>query len=337
MKLNNNISLKNYNSFGIDVKSHYFASIQTENDIDDLLEWRQTSHLPLLILGSGSNVLLKNDYQGLTAVIETKGIKVIREDEHYTYIQAAAGENWHQLVQWTIDNGYAGLENLSLIPGTAGAAPMQNIGAYGVELADRLHELSAVELSTGKKITFSNEQCQFDYRDSYFKSTAFGEYLISSITLKLAKKPIWKIEYAGIKEVLEGKEINPRNISNCIIALRQGKLPDPANIGNAGSFFKNPLMNTANWQALKQQHPTLPGYPQTDGTIKSSAAWLIDQCGWKGKTKGNAGIYEKHALVLINHGGASGEEMWSLAEDIIDSVNKKFGIELEVEPRLIQC
>jgi UDP-N-acetylmuramate dehydrogenase len=335
MNIKNNHSLKNDNSFGIDAKSRYFCQIENNQQINALLEWHQKTDDPLLLLGGGSNILFKNDYQGMTALIATKGIEIVDEDDQYTYIKVAAGENWHQFVRWTVKKGYTGLENLSLIPGTVGAAPMQNIGAYGVELADRLYQLHAIELSTGKVKIFSQQDCLFNYRDSFFKSVAFGEYLIQSITLKFPKKPQWKIEYAGIKESLKGLEINAENISNRIIALRQSKLPDPLIIGNAGSFFKNPLLSDKKHQELQQQHPALPHYPQSNGLIKTSAAWLIDQCGWKGKRLGNVGVYEKHALVLVNHGGASGKEIWGLANDIIQSVNDKFGIELEAEPRLI--
>ncbi len=335
MKIKNNYSLKKYNSFGIDVNSQYFTVIKNDNDIDDLLVWRQQSKQPLLLVGGGSNILFKNNFLGLTAIIETKGIELIKEDGEYYYVKAASGENWHQFVRWTVENGYAGLENLSLIPGTVGAAPMQNIGAYGVELADCLYDLEAIELNTGRAKIFTQEECQFGYRDSYFKSVAFDKYLIKNITVKLSKKPQWNINYSGIKESLEGQALTALNISNSIISLRQSKLPDPNIIGNAGSFFKNPILKEQQWQELKQKHPTLSGYPQKDGSIKTSAAWLIDQCGWKGKRQGDAGIYEKHALVLVNHNKATGEEIWALAEDIIASVNNKFGIKLEAEPRII--
>lgn len=337
MNIQKNHSLKKYNSFSVEAKSCYFCQIASNDHIDALLEWRQQSRLPLLLLGGGSNILFINDYQGMTAVIKTKGIVIVNEDSNYTYIKASAGENWHQFVRWTVENGYAGLENLSLIPGTVGAAPMQNIGAYGVELADVLYELEAVELSTGKRKIFSQQECLFHYRDSFFKANAFGQYLIQSITIKSPKKPQWKIEYSGVKESLEAQIINAETISNSIIALRQSKLPDPVVIGNAGSFFKNPLLSQSKWQALKELHPDLSGYPQADELMKTSAAWLIDQCGWKGKRKGNAGVYKKHALVLVNHGDASGEEIWKIANDIINSVNDKFGIKLEVEPRVINC
>lgn len=335
MKIKNNHSLKKYNSFGIDINSRYFAMIKNDADIDELLAWRKQSDQELLLVGGGSNMLFKNDFQGLTAIIETKGIEIVREDNEYTYVKATAGEIWHQFVRWTVESGYAGLENLSLIPGTVGAAPMQNIGAYGVELADCFDELEAVELATGNIKTFNKQACQFDYRDSYFKSTAFGEYLIKNITVKLSKNPQWKINYAGLKNSLAGQELNALNISDAVIALRQSKLPDPAIIGNAGSFFKNPIISQAQWENIKQSHPTLSGYLQKNGDIKISAAWLIDQCGWKGKQQGDAGVYKKHALVLVNYGDASGEDVWSLAENIITSVNKRFGIRLEAEPRLI--
>ena len=336
MQIKNNHSLEKYNSFGIKANSRYFCTIEKNADIDVLLEGYQQVEHPLLLLGGGSNLLFINDYKGITAVIETKGITIVDEDNDYTYIKAAAGENWHQFVRWTVENGYTGLENLSLIPGTVGAAPMQNIGAYGVELADCLHQLEAVELQTGKTKIFTQQECLFQYRDSFFKSTAMGKYLIQSITIKSPKKPQWKIDYAGLKERLLGQAINALTISNSVIALRQTKLPDPILLGNAGSFFKNPLLNSKQWQTLKQQYPALSGYPQANGSMKTSAAWLIDQCGWKGKRQGDAGVYEKHALVLVNHGNATGEDIWQLASDIITSVNDQFGIKLEAEPRVIR-
>lgn len=335
MKIQNNHSLKKYNSFAVEAKSRYFCQIESNDQIDALLEWQQQFDLPLLLLGGGSNILFLNDYQGMTAIINTKGITIVGEDSDYTYIRANAGENWHQFVRWTVERSYAGLENLSLIPGTVGAAPMQNIGAYGVELADILYELEAIELATGQCKTFAQQECLFNYRDSLFKSSAFGQYLIQSITIKSPKKPQWNINYAGVKGSLEGKTINAETISNSIIGLRQSKLPDPALIGNAGSFFKNPLLRKSKWQALKQLYPDLSGYPQADGSIKTSAAWLIDQCGWKGKRQGDAGVYKKHALVLVNYGSASGKDIGRIASDIVKSVSDKFGIVLEAEPRMI--
>jgi UDP-N-acetylmuramate dehydrogenase len=335
MKIKNNHSLEKYNSFGIKANSRYFCKIEKNVHIDTLLEWYQQVEHPLLLLGGGSNLLFINDYKGISAVIANKGITIVDEDNDYTYIKAAAGENWHQFVRWTVENDYAGLENLSFIPGTVGAAPMQNIGAYGVELADCLHQLEAVELQTGKTKIFTQQECLFQYRDSFFKSTAMGKYLIQSITIKSPKKPQWKIDYAGLKERLLGQAISALTISNSVIALRQTKLPDPILLGNAGSFFKNPLLNTKQWQTLKQQYPSLSGYPQADGSMKTSAAWLIEQCGWKGKRQGDAGVYEKHALVLVNHGNATGKEIWQLASDIITSVNDQFGVKLEAEPRII--
>jgi UDP-N-acetylmuramate dehydrogenase len=335
MKIKNNHSLEKYNSFGIKANSRYFCKIEKNAHIDALLEGCQQVEHPLLLLGGGSNLLFINNYKGITAVIANKGITIVDEDDDYTYIKVAAGENWHQFVRWTVENGYAGLENLSFIPGTVGAAPMQNIGAYGVELADSLYQLKAIELQTGNAKIFTQQECVFQYRDSFFKSTAMGKYLIQSITIKSPKKPQWKIDYAGLKQRLAGQAINALTISNSVMALRQTKLPDPILLGNAGSFFKNPLLNTKQWQTLKQQYPALSGYPQADGSMKTSAAWLIEQCGWKGKRQGDAGVYEKHALVLVNHGNATGKEIWQLASDIITSVNDQFGVKLEAEPRII--
>lgn len=335
MNIKNNYSLKNYNSFGVEAYSRYFSYIGSNDEIKALLEWHNQSELPLLLLGGGSNVLFKQDYQGMTAVIATKGIEVIDEDQYYTYVKVAAGENWHQLVRWSVNNGYGGIENLSLIPGTVGAAPIQNIGAYGVELADCFHELEAIDIASGTVSLFDQKACQFGYRDSYFKSSAFGDFLIQSVTLKFAKQPHWIMDYAGVKACLSGQSITSKRISDCIIQLRQSKLPDPLAIGNAGSFFKNPILSSNEWHQLKRQHPKVSAYPQAGGAIKVSAAWLIDHCGWKGKRFGDAGVYEKHALVLVNHGKATGESLWTLATQIIESVEGQFSITLEAEPRLI--
>jgi len=330
-----NVSLKPYNTFGVASAARYFTEIDNMDDVAELVAWRNQHELPCLIVGGGSNLLFKNDYEGLVAHIHLKGISVVDTDADASYIRACAGENWHGLVRWTIDQGFAGLENLSLIPGTVGAAPIQNIGAYGVELVDIVHSVEAVELATGNHCEFDVNACQFAYRDSYFKSAALGRYLITAVTFRLPHQPEWKITYAGVKHILEGKELSSRLISDTIIGIRQSKLPDPVVIGNAGSFFKNPVMAEADWLSLKQQHAELPGYPQANGWVKTSAAWLIDQCGWKGRKLGKAGVYDKHALVLVNHGGATGAELWDVAEAVIQSVHENFAITLEPEPRVI--
>ena len=336
MEIQQNASLKDLNTFGVNARADYLTEIHNLDDIEALLEWKGQHDLPFLLLGGGSNLLFKNDYKGLVARVCLEGKDIAEEDDNKVYVSAAGGENWHEFVRWTVENGYAGLENLSLIPGTVGAAPIQNIGAYGVELADHFHSLQAVNLETSEVLEFDLEHCQFAYRDSFFKSHTLDKLLITSVTFALPKKPEWKIDYAGVREALEGKQPTALLISDAIIALRQSKLPDPADIGNAGSFFKNPLLAIDKWEKLKEKYPEIPGYKQTDGQIKTSAAWLIDQCGWKGYRKGDAGVSEKHALVLVNYGKASGAELWHTAQDIIHSVEDKFGIELEPEPRVIE-
>ena len=239
-------------------------------------------------------------------------------------------------MRWTISKGYAGLENLSLIPGTVGAAPIQNIGAYGVELADHFHSLQAVNLENGDVLEFDKERCKFAYRDSFFKGYGLDRLLITSVTFALPKKPQWRIDYAGIRDVLEGKDLNSELISNAVIQLRQNKLPDPEVIGNAGSFFKNPIISREKWESIKASYPELPGYKQADGLMKTSAAWLIETCGLKAYRDGDAGVSEKHALVLVNHGKAEGRDLWEVAQKIIRSVQDKFEIVLEPEPRVLR-
>ena len=338
MQIYDNHSLQSFNSFGVTAKARFFARLKSSADIEALIEWRnEHPETPCLLIGGGSNLLIRNDFNGLVVAVCLEGLELLEEDDKAFYIQAAGGENWHAFVRWTIDRGYAGLENLSLIPGTVGAAPMQNIGAYGVELGDHLYSLNATDLSTGKKHTFRNEDCQFAYRDSFFKRQQPDRWLIESVTFRLPKKPKWITAYAGVEAALAGQAPSARLISDLVIALRQSKLPDPAVIGNAGSFFKNPIIHAKEWNQLKEQFPGIPGYPQQGESelIKTSAGWLIDQCQWKAFREGDAGIYEKHALVLVNHGEASGSELWSLAQRVIESVREKFQITLEAEPRII--
>ena len=338
MQIYDNHSLQSLNSFGVEISANCFTSLMCSADIESLLKWRADNpSVPCLLIGGGSNLLFRDNFPGLAVAVRLMGKQLVKEDENHWYIEAAAGENWHDFVRWTIDQGYAGLENLSLIPGTVGAAPMQNIGAYGVELTDRLHCLTAIDLLTGETREFTNTDCQFGYRDSFFKRQQADRWLISAVVFRLAKQPVWVTEYAGVDKALAGQAPSAKFISDVIIALRQSKLPDPALLGNAGSFFKNPILSHSDYRELKARFADIPGYPQRDGSdqTKTSAAWLIDQCGWKAHRVGDAGIYEKHALVLVNHGSASGQELWGLAEQIIQSVQDKFGIVLEAEPRVI--
>ena len=359
MEIIENESLKSLNTFGVNASAKYYTEIHNRDDIAALLDWRAANiesaesaegvdkkGLPNLLLGGGSNLLFKEDYQGLIAKVCLVGKDIADEDEKNVYVSVAGGENWHDFVRWTVESKYAGLENLSLIPGTVGAAPIQNIGAYGVELADHFHSLQAVDLETGEALEYQKSACNFGYRESIFKAQMLDKLLITSVTFKLVKEdknPEWKIDYAGVREVLEGKEPTAKLISNAVIALRHSKLPDPAVIGNAGSFFKNPVLSHKEWEALKADNPNIPGYSlpkpaegsQPEEKIKTSAAWLIDQCGWKGYCKGDAGVSDKHALVLVNYGEASGAELWAVAQDIMTSVEDKFGVSLEAEPRVL--
>lgn len=334
MKVRENQSLHDLNTFGVAAKTRYFTSLNGLDDLPQYAEWLSANDVSSLVLGGGSNLLFRNDFPGIVAKVDLTGKSLIDGDDEAYYVQAAGGENWHQFVRWTIEQGYAGLENLSLIPGTVGAAPIQNIGAYGVELVDVFEFLQAFDVKTGEVREFSKEECQFAYRDSFFKSQAYGRYIILAVTFRLPKRPEWKLNYAGVKDQLVD-EPTARAISDCIIAIRQSKLPDPAVIGNAGSFFKNPILDKGIWGALKADHESLPGWEQPNDQVKTSAAWLIDQAGWKAYREGDAGIYENHALVLVNHAHATGYDLWAVAQQVINSVNDKFGIELEPEPRVL--
>ena len=287
-----------------------------------------------LILGGGSNVLPIGDIKRNVLRVELKGVEIEEENGRDPLIHVGAGENWHQLVLWALDRNLGGIENLSLIPGTIGAAPMQNIGAYGVELESVFHSLDAVRIGSGEMVRFKKEACKFGYRDSIFKHEVNGQYVITGVTLRLTREHHINTSYGAVQETLSKNGIvNPtiRDVSNAVIHIRQSKLPDPAEIGNAGSFFKNPIIPLAHFETLKVKFPNLPGYPAGKEVIKIPAGWLIEQAGWKGKHIGNAGSYEKQALVLVNLGGATGEEIWNMATEIIKSVEEKFQIKLNPE------
>ncbi len=295
----------------------------------------ELTQLPKLVLGGGSNILLTQDFPGLVLHMCMKGIAIVGEDADATYVQAAAGESWHQLVRWTLAHGLGGLENLSLIPGSVGAAPIQNIGAYGAEIKDCLHAVTVLDLATGAISTLSNPECEFGYRDSIFKHRLREGAVILDVTLALPKRWQPNLQYAELaREVLQRNVILPAavDISDAVIAIRSRKLPDPAVIGNAGSFFKNPVVSAAQRNLLLESHPQLVSYVQADGSYKLAAGWLIEQCGWKGKNLGAAGVYPKQALVLVNLGGASGQEIVALARAIQADVGQRFGVQLEPEP-----
>jgi UDP-N-acetylmuramate dehydrogenase len=333
-----NHSVSAYTTFGIEAKAVYFTIVRSYEDLLELIQDQALNKLPWLILGGGSNILFTQDFNGLVIKNEIRGISVIEEAPHNVLLKSYSGEVWHDVVMHAIRNGWGGIENLSLIPGTIGAAPMQNIGAYGAELEQVFLELEAVDLKTGEIKIFGKEECRFGYRESIFKHEAKGEYFILSVTLELSRHAELNITYGHIKKVLEDRGIeNPSisDVSDAVIYIRRSKLPDPAIIGNAGSFFKNPEIETDQYDKLKEKHPEMPGYPVESGKTKVPAGWLIEQCGWKGKRVGNTGSHKDQALVLVNYGGAEGSEVIALAHEIQASVKERFGIDIYPEVNII--
>lgn len=335
LPIQQHVSLRHLNTFGVEALAHAYLKLGDVEMLRAIRDDQKLTQLPRLVLGGGSNMLLTADFPGLVVHVDLHGIDVIREDDNATYLRVAAGENWHQFVQWTLAHGFSGLENLSLIPGSVGAAPIQNIGAYGVEVKDFIHSVSAFDFVSGEIVTLTRDQCAFAYRDSIFKHELRDRAVIVDVTFALPKQWQANTNYADVTQELQARVITSptaRDVSDAVIAIRQRKLPDPAVIGNAGSFFKNPLVPAAQRDALLQQHPQMVSYPQTDGSFKLAAGWLIDQCGWKGRSLGAAGVYEKQALVLVNRGGATGHEIWQLAQAIQTDVLARFGVQLEAEP-----
>jgi UDP-N-acetylmuramate dehydrogenase len=337
LHLDSNVSLKPYNTFGIDVTARYFAEIKTESDLETARELTEFMTLPRLILGGGSNVLFTRNFDGLVIKLNIQGISVVETDEQHVWIQAGAGVVWHDLVIYCVENNFAGMENLSLIPGTVGAAPMQNIGAYGVEIEQIFDSLTALHIETGKQQTFSHDDCQFGYRESVFKHVLKNQYIITSVTFRLNKQATFYTQYGAIQETLAQMNISDnaltiKTISDAVIQIRRSKLPDPAEIGNAGSFFKNPEILKSQFETLKINYPALPGYAVANpDCMKIPAGWLIEQAGWKGYRRGDAGVHAKQALVLVNYGRATGAEIITLAKEIQASVQAKFGVMLSPE------
>ncbi len=340
MPLQNNISLKKFNSFGIESIARDFCVF---NSIDELIEiidqYRDLIISSHLILGGGSNILLTQALlDTLVLKNEIKGIQLKREDANYFYIEAAAGENWHHFVVTCIKNGWAGVENLSLIPGTVGAAPIQNIGAYGVEVKDIIESVEAYHIADQTIHRFTNADCAFDYRDSIFKKNQKNQFVITNVLFRLSKYPIYKTNYGAIETELTKmgiKELSIQSISEAVIKIRSSKLPDPQIIGNAGSFFKNPSISKAHFEQLIKKYPSINGYPNKDGSIKIAAGWLIEKVGWKGYREGDAGCHSLQALVLINYGAASGSEILALSDKIILSILQEFDIQLEREVNIL--
>lgn len=337
MKIQENISLKPYTTFGIDQKAEFFCIASSLDELKEALTLSKQNEWAVFILGGGSNILLTSDIKGLVIKLEIKGITLVQEEEDQLLVNVGAGELWHNFVQFSIAQEWAGLENLSLIPGTVGASPMQNIGAYGVEIKDVFDSLQAMHRETLEMHSFDADACQFGYRESVFKQTLKDQYVITSVRFRLNKTPNYHLEYGAIREVLAANGINQlsiRAISDAVIQIRQSKLPDPKEIGNAGSFFKNPTISTTQFETLKSDFPSIPGYPSTEG-VKVAAGWLIEQAGWKGKRVGDVGVHAKQALVLVNYGGGTGKEIKALSQQIQADVAEKFGIDLQAEVNFI--
>ncbi|UBZ12832.1 UDP-N-acetylmuramate dehydrogenase [Flagellimonas marinaquae] len=338
MNIQENISLKNYNTFGIDVKARFFVEITGLVQLQKVLELK--AYPKKFIISGGSNMLLTKDIDALVVHLKLKGISIVEENENFVEVKAMAGENWHELVMWSLDQGFGGLENLSLIPGNVGTAPIQNIGAYGVELKDVFVSCAAMDVKTGELEGFDNEACEFGYRESIFKNRAKDKYIITSVVLKLTKKDhVLHTGYGSIENELKEKGIvHPtiRDISDAVIAIRRSKLPDPKEIGNSGSFFKNPVISQKAFDRFIKKYPNAPFYEMDDDKFKIPAGWLVEQCGFKGKRFGDAGVHEKQALVLVNHGSATGKEILDLSKKIQDEVQKTFKIKIQPEVNIIK-
>ena len=338
MQILRNISLKPYNTFGIEATARSFATFQSIKELEELVTHAEKEALPTLMVGGGSNILLTQDFEGMVLRNELKGIEVVKEDEDNIYVRSAAGENWHQFVLYCVKNNFAGVENLSLIPGNVGASPIQNIGAYGVEIKDVADEVEAFHLSDQKQIIFPAAECGFGYRESIFKKKYKGQFVITSVTFKLRKKPVFNTNYGAIQQELDNlniKELSIAAISQAVINIRQSKLPDPAKVGNAGSFFKNPTIPKEMFDDLILKFPKIVGYQAGENEVKVAAGWLIEQCGWKGYKEGDAGCHANQALVLVNYGNARGIDVYNLSAKILKSVEEKFGIILEREVNII--
>jgi UDP-N-acetylmuramate dehydrogenase len=332
-----NISLKPYNTFGIDVSANRFAAFSSVEELKKLLSERKSNE-PLLILGGGSNVLLTKSFDGLVLKNEIKGFELISESDDEVFVECGAGEVWHQFVMNCIENGFAGLENLSLIPGSVGASPMQNIGAYGVEIKDVFEYLDALEIASGEKRRFKKEDCNFGYRESVFKNIYKDQFVICRVAFRLSKNPKINTSYGAIESELQKMGISEptiRDVSNAVIAIRKSKLPDPAVLGNAGSFFKNPVVDESLVEKIKVTYPEVPNYPAESGKRKLAAGWLIETAGWKGKVVEKCGVHKLQALVLVNYGGSTGKQVYDLSSQIIHDVVAKFGVTLEREVNIL--
>jgi len=337
MTIQNNFSLKKYNTFGIEAKAKQFVAVHSIEDLNTILKEHQSE--PKFILGGGSNMLLTQDIKALVIHIDLKGKKVLKEDDDFVWVESQAGENWHEFVLWTIDQNFGGLENMSLIPGNVGTTPVQNIGAYGTEIKDTFVSCEAMTIATQVMKTFTKEECNFGYRESIFKHEAKDQFIITSVVFKLTKRN-HKINtsYGDIAKELEKQNVTTptlKDVSNAVIAIRQSKLPDPAALGNSGSFFKNPIIPKEQYEKVHALHPEMPHYVVSETEVKVPAGWLIEKAGFKGKRFGDAGIHKNQALVLVNYGNATGQEILAVSRDIQTTVLKEFGIAIEAEVNVI--
>lgn len=331
-----NISLKKYNTFGIDVKTRFFVECSSVKELSDFLAVYQKQKLPLMILGGGSNVLFTKDFDGYILRSFIKGIDIIDETSEYIKLRVGAGEDWDEFVGYCVEHNWGGVENLSLIPGNVGTCPIQNIGAYGVEAKDVIADVETLEIETLKVNRFKNEECNFGYRNSIFKSKLKGKQIITHISFNLKKQPVFKLDYGNLQEELKQFDsINLQSIRQAVIDIRNAKLPKPEDIGNSGSFFKNPVIESSKADKLKKQFVDMPSYTQGEGLVKIPAGWLIEKAGWKGKRIGDAGVHDKQALVIVNYGKASGTEIYELAKEIQKSVKNMFDINLDMEVNIV--
>lgn len=338
MNIIENYPLLKLNTFGVDIKAKYFTTINTVNELIEIKKADEFKDLQLLILGGGSNILFTKDFDGLVILNDIKGKEIVDQNHHSVFLKIGAGENWHELVMYCVDNGWGGIENLSLIPGNTGTAPMQNIGAYGVEIKETFVELEALEISTGKIVKFNNLECEFGYRESVFKNKMKNQYIILNITLELNKNPVLNLNYGDVKAILENKNIKKpsvKDVSDAIISIRQKKLPDPKKIGNSGSFFKNPVVSLKKLKSIQKKYPKVVSYKINKDEFKIAAGWMIERAGWKGKKFKNYGVHENQALVLVNYGLANGMEIFNLSKKIILDIKEKFEITLEREVNII--
>ncbi|PIE67639.1 MAG: UDP-N-acetylenolpyruvoylglucosamine reductase [Deltaproteobacteria bacterium] len=336
MQIHTNMSLRSFNTFGVEVTAARYVGIDTEAEIDDAVGELDVSVGACTILGGGSNTLFVDNVPGTVLHLRIRGMDVVDDDGQDVWVRVMAGETWDDFVAVSVANGWSGIENLSLIPGSVGASAVQNVGAYGVEAGDVIHRVEVVRLASGEKFSLAGDECGFGYRFSHFKGCWAGRYLIRAVVFRLRRKPRWVLDYPGVADVVRtfGRP-SLENIRRAIISIRREKLPDPKHIGNAGSFFKNPVVGADVFQNLIRNHADMPHYPQADGRIKLAAGWLIDHCGWKGRRAGQVAVHDRQALVLVNLGGATGQEILELSERIRRSVHERFGVRLDREVTVV--